>query len=78
MRKINFESLGIRVLVPNELDYSWDGEVDNVFDHCTTLRQHYSGQGLYSSTQELYEDIEEERRKYGLKINGSLSKFVCV
>ena len=74
MSKINLESLDIVVNAPKEIHYSWDGEVDDIYNHCINLRQRYAELGLYDQ-KDRYEDIEEERRTLGDKVNGTLSKF---
>ena len=75
MPKINLKSLDIVVNAPKEICYSWDGEVENVYDHCTSLRQHYAELGLYGQKKDKYEDIEEERITLGDRVNGTISKF---
>ena len=75
MTKVRLESLNIEVVAPREIYYSWDGEVDDIHDHCTALRQQYAKRGMYSTHQAKYKDIEEERKKFGDKVNGTISKF---
>jgi len=74
-KKIRFESLGIETIVSNGIHYSWDGEIDNLHDHATQLRQRYAKKGFYKDNKDTYDDIEAERKQYGDKINGTLSRF---
>lgn len=75
MKKISLESLWLKVDVPNEFHYSWDGEVDDVYDHVTSLRHRYAEKGLFSQKLDKYPDIEKERKELGNNVNGSISRF---